>query len=179
MNRLISTRFNSICRIVDMLGLYFGDNIEFERINENRVTKKESKPQYSLHVQTQWRFRKDNKIFLASRDIYTPSNPNVDKNWQYDLHGRPHEQSSIFDVQKEAFEKVMCGSFVTNLSVSEFGDISIVFSNGVVFEVFVSASVQDEEWRFFHIDDTEHTVFYDLPELPSPTEINKNGLPVH
>ena len=161
MNRIIGTPFNGVCRIVDMLGLYFGDDVEV-----TLSSGMQKKPRYSLHIQTQWRFRKESEILLASRDIYTPFAPLVGDDWRFDIHGREADQSSVFDVRKDAFEEKMNGSTVSSCTVSPWGDVSVVFSNGVEFEAFVSGSVPDEEWRFFAIDDTEHQVFHDLQEAP-------------
>ena len=161
MNRIIDKPFNSICRIVDMLGLYFGDDVEVVLSKGPQM-----KPQFSLHVQTQWRFRKDEKILLASRDLYTPLAPSVNADWRFDMIGREVSQSSVFDAHKDAFEQRMANSTVTDYTVSAWGDITVVFSNGVVFEAFVSGSVPDEEWRFFAIDDAKHTVYCDLPKYP-------------
>ena len=161
MNRIIDKPFNSICRIVDMLGLYFGEDVEVDLVKGPQ-----KKPQYSLHIQTQWRFRKDEKILLTSRDIYTPFAASVDADWRFDIHDRDASQSSVFDANKDLFEQRMIGSTVSDCTVTPWGDITVVFSNGVVFEAFVSGSVSDEEWRFFAIEDTVHTVFQDLEELP-------------
>ena len=166
MNRIIDKSFNSICRMVDMLGLYFGDDVEVELAKGLQ-----QKPQYSLHVQTQWRFRKNEKILLASRDVYTPFEPSVDADWRFDIHGREVSQSSVFDANKDLFEQMMVGSTVSDYTVTAWGDITVFFSNDIVFEAFVSGSVPDEEWRFFAIEDTVHTVFQDLEELPAH---NKN-----
>ena len=92
MNRIIGKPFNSICRIVDLLGLYFGDDVEVELSRGLQ-----QKPQFSLHIQTQWRFRKDERILLASRDIYTPFDPSADADWRFDIVGREPAQSSVFD----------------------------------------------------------------------------------
>ena len=166
MNRIIGKPFNSICRIVDLLGLYFGDDVQVELSRGLQ-----QKPQFSLHIQTQWRFRKDERILLASRDIYTPFDPSADADWRFDIVGREPAQSSVFDATKDTFAQMMGGSTVTDYTIAPWGDITVRFSNGVLFEAFVSGSVPDEEWRFFAIEDTDHVVFHELQEYPAH---NKN-----
>ena len=91
LSKLINKPFNCISRAVDMLCLFLGDDYDFTSTNGRTVKVAE----FSLHLQTQWRFRKDNTILLASRDIYEPYNKDVAEDWAYDIIGRPDCEGSI------------------------------------------------------------------------------------
>lgn len=163
MDRITGARFNSISRCVDMLCLQLGEDVEREYDNSEAINCSSLKrAEFSIHLQTQWRFVHDNQILLASRDIYEPFSEHVGENWAYDLHGRPDHESSVFDVAKRNFEKHMADSFVSACSVSALGDMRITFSNGTVFEVFIPTSQRDEEWRLIDFLHDEHIVFHDI-----------------
>ena len=117
--------------------------------------------EYSIHFQTQWRFREKDTILLASRDVYEPYCENVPEDWQYDLIGRPDELSSVFDVQAKALKAKMQGTVVTECRLSPVNDLVIAFSNGVIFEQFMPASRKDEEWRLIDYKNDEHIVCYE------------------
>ena len=162
MNRLIAQPFHSMHRAADMLCLNFGNTWEEKTLQLPSQTIQMRYPEYSLHLQVQWRFILENRILLGSRDIYEPFSPDVGEDWNYDEIDRPDEQSSIFDVVHKKVAQALLGHYVTECSVSPIGDIRIVFSHGYVFEVFIPASYQDEEWRLIDFPKDEHFVFYDV-----------------
>lgn len=133
MRRIVGCTYHRIHRVLDMLCLGFSCDHMLA---------------YSLHVQTQWRVTHNHQIILASRDMYLPFSNN--------------EESNVFDAKCKEFDQFMHGSIVSNCSMSEFGDLQIVFSNDVVFELFIPASVKDEEWRLIDLIRDEHIVFYDV-----------------
>lgn len=156
LSRLIGKRFNCISRAVDMLCLFLGEDYQIIGAHGQKIDVAE----YSLHFQTQWRFREGGKILLGSRDVYEPYGENVPGNWRYDLTGRPDELSSVFDVKAKALMVKMRGAFVTVCQLSETNDIVITFSNGVIFEQFTPASGKDEEWRLIDYANDSHNVCY-------------------
>ena len=83
LSKLINKPFNCISRAVDMLCLFLGDDYDITSTDGRTVKVAE----FSLHLQTQWRFRKDNTILLASRDIYEPYSKDVAEDWEYDIIG--------------------------------------------------------------------------------------------
>lgn len=154
---LLNKKFNNISRAVDMLCLFLGEDYSFISQNGQRIDVAE----YSLHFQTQWRFREKNAILLASRDIYEPFDESISKDWEYDITGRPDELSSVFDVRAKQLRSTMEGTVVIKCLLTATNDIILEFSNGVVFEQFTPASRKDEEWRIIdYINDT-HIVCYD------------------
>lgn len=150
-------------RVLDMLCISFGDTISAEKICiGNRSVYRRTIPEFSLHLQTHWRFLYGNTILLGSGDIYTPFSKDVDENkWDYSVVGRPDSESSVFDVVCNQVSKALKGHHVAESSVTSFGDIRIVFTNGYVFEAFVSDSVKTEEWRLIDTEADTHFIFYD------------------
>lgn len=151
LSRLLGKKFNCVSRAGDMLCLFLGEDHSFADHCGRQIDVAE----YSLHFATQWRFREDKVILLASRDIYEPYNENVPEDWQYDLIGRSDELSSIFDVRGKDLMIKMRGAVVADCYLSPVNDLVITFSNGVVFEQFMPASRKDEEWRL--VDYNAHT----------------------
>lgn len=145
MERIIGTKFHSIHRCVDMLCLNLGKTI--------KIVDGVKKPEYSFHIQTQWRFVKNERILLASRDIYIPHNQKLSEvEWDYDEMGRPDEESSIFDVLQKNFAENFSEAVVCEVAVNKLGDLKIVFSNGIYFETFTPSMRQDEFLRFLAFD---------------------------
>ena len=149
-------------RAMDMLCLNFGETFQEKIVRiGNQVISRKVFPEYSLHLQTQWRFICDNQIILGSRDIYTPFSDNAGDDWDYAPQGRPDTDSSIFDVVSKRLAQDLTGHYVVKSTLSPFGDIFIQFSNGYRFEAFIPASAKDEEWRLIDSKSDEHLVFYD------------------
>lgn len=81
--------------------------------------------------------------------------------------GRRRSLSSVFDVAAKQIMQKMSGSVVSECRLSETNDITIVFSNGVVFEQFTPASRKGEEWRLIDYVGGRHIVCYDEDGLIS------------
>ena len=161
MNRLINQPFHSMHRAADMLCLNFGNTWKEDTLQIRGRTLHRRFPEYSLHLQVQWRFIYQNQILLGSRDIYEPFSQEVGEDWDYDPIGRPNSESSVFDVVSKRVSQELLGHHPVDCAVSPVGDIRIVFSNGYIFEVFIPASYQDEEWRLIDFPKDEHLIFYD------------------
>ncbi len=157
-SRIIGKRFNTFIRAADMLCLFLGEDYT--------ITNHREKPfevaEFSIQFTTQWRFRQDNTILLASRDVYEPYCKDVPEDWEYYLVGRPIELSSVFDVKAEALKLKLKDTVVAECKLSPVNDMIIVFSNGVIFEQFMPASQKDEEWRLIDYTTREHIVCYDV-----------------
>lgn len=154
--KLIGKKFNRIYRAADMLGLTLGENIKVIIRGTERI-----RAEFVFHVQTQWRFVKENKILLASGDIYEPFDENVPDDWDYDLFGRAKEESSIFDVLTSTMNEFLRERVVTDCYVSDFGDLHITFSDGTYFETFNPTSRKREIWRLIDYTTYEHIVVFD------------------
>lgn len=157
LSRLLGKKFNCVSRAIDMLCLFLGEDFTFTDARGQEIDVAE----FSLHFQTQWRFREGKNILLASRDVYEPFCENVPEDWQFDLPRRSDELSSVFDVQAKALMAKMQGAIVTDVHLSVVNDLTITFSNGVIFEQFMPASRNNEEWRLIDYRNDVHVVCYD------------------
>ena len=122
--------------------------------------------EYALHIQTSWRFVKDDVILLASRDIYLPQDEALD-NGDYDFDEQSTQKeitatSSIFDVAMHNFEKHFENATVKSFDISPLGDLRINFTNGVYFETFTPSARKCEEWRFLPPGKEDHFVVFDV-----------------
>ena len=158
MKRIIGAKFHSIRRVVDMLCFNLGNEIKDD---EGRTY-----AEYALHIQTSWRFVKDDVILLASRDIYLPQDEALD-NGDYDFDEQSTQKeitatSSIFDVAMHDFEKHFENATVKSFDISPLGDLRINFTNGVYFETFTPSARKCEEWRFLPPGEEDHFVIFDV-----------------
>ena len=157
MKRIIGKKFHSIFRCVDMLCFNLGNDM---KDNEGDIV-----PEFSFHVQTSWRFVKDNKILLASRDIYLPQDERLNDGY-YDFEEQSTQKeitktSSIFDVAIHGFDNYFGDATVKSFDVSLLGDLRIDFTNGVYFETFTPSARKCEEWRFLPPGEEDHFIVFD------------------
>jgi len=155
LTKLINKKFNCISRAIDMLCLFIGEDYSFVSERGKNIDVAE----YSLHFQTQWRFREKETILLASRDIYIPYNEDVADDWDFNVMGRTDDLSSVFDVQKKLVEQKMQGAYISKCYLTESKDLVVEFSNGIIFEQFKSTSKSDEEWRLIDYKLNKHNIF--------------------
>ena len=155
-NRIIGKQFHSIFRVADMLCLNFGTDLQIEWNEKKRIV-----PEYSFHIQTQWRFIRNDTIILASRDIYKPYSNQVPDDWEYDQFGRSDEESNIFDVLREEICNCLNGCVVTKCDYTVLGDLTITFSDGTLFETFTPSSRKEEFWRLLDYINNEHLVVFE------------------
>lgn len=160
MERIVGSPFHSLSRAVDMLCLNLGPEVDW---TSQRTGQKRSMPAWSIHVQTPWRFVLEDKILLASRDIYEPFVPErAGEDWEYDLTGRPPEEGSLYDALAPEFSRMMAGAAVSVCQVSPLGDLELEFSNGVRFQSFTPDSRTCEVWRLVDYLTGEHKIIFDL-----------------
>ncbi len=158
MKRIIGEKFHSIGRILDMLCFNLG--------NEVKDGEGYARAEYAFHIQTSWRFVKENEILLASGDIYLPQDESLD-NGYYDYEQQSSQKeitatSSIFDVAVHDFEKHFENATVKSFGISPLGDLRIDFTNGVYFETFTPSARKCEEWRFLPPGEEDHFVVFDV-----------------
>lgn len=135
--------------------------------NDVKNSHGETVPEYNLHIQTFWRFIKDQEILLASRDIYLPQDASLDDGYyDFDEQSTPKEitaTSSIFDVAVHGLKEHFGDAVVKSFQINSFGDLRIDFTNGVYFETFTPSKRKAEEWRFLTADEKEeHFVVFDV-----------------
>lgn len=164
LKKLIKNDFVDLGRVTDMLWLCIGNprTIEIPSYANGTVKEKEV-TDYAIHFQCEWRFVKDDKILLASNDIYNPYNKSLeyDEVWNWDVFGREKELCSVFDVQVEEFIDELLPLKIENICYTSTNDLRIDFDKGIHFETFISISTRREFYRFLNNCTDEHTVIFD------------------
>ncbi|PAF44755.1 hypothetical protein [Helicobacter sp. 11S02596-1] len=139
-NTLIGKELSSIKRIATMLCLGFGG---FFNDGDDKI------PCYSLHIQCPFRFILGEKIILASYDISKRFQENLD-----DKMG-----NSVFDKLLDERISPLLPLKVIDCICNPLGDIKIIFSNDVILETFIDASLEVEHWRFIDSFSKKHFGF--------------------
>ena len=146
---------NYIGRAANMLDIGFGENVKYVSLNDNeRIV-----AYYVIHIQTSWRFIKDEKIILAFSDFYNPKD-----DISYEVFQENQFGNSQFDSRSNEINELINSTEIkiVNIIANDFGDITIYFDNKFRLEVFVDVSGVEESWRLFKIgDDSEHFVVFD------------------
>lgn len=157
MQRIIGSKFNNVFRACDMLTLNLGNNVT--RANGKTY------PEYSIHVQTAWRFVNEDEILLAKSDIYLPLiQESADYERNFESLDRADSKNSVFDVLQKTINDHFTDAIVECVTVSTLGDLYITFNNGIVFQAIVDSSRNVEFWRFIDFTkvEPEHLVVYDI-----------------
>ena len=125
-----------------------------EKITRN----KKEKRMYYLVVQTPWRFLQNEKVILASGDMYIP----YDSSKPFEVG---NDYNSLYDeMVKDLNTKLSCGIKVAEATCSSTGDITLSLENHLVFQTFIDGSTKNEFWRFISNEQKEsmHVVFWDI-----------------
>lgn len=115
----------------------------------NRHGEKKIVSEYALHIQCPWRIRFNDKLLAASHDKFYPakrlsSTSLMNFNW--------HSSSrTLVDKRIEVFMRKSNKTplFVSDVYVSEVGDMRITLNEKYFLELFSDSSVSEEYWRLF------------------------------
>ncbi len=114
---IIGAKFNSVGRLDDFLCLFLGDNYCYYTRFEEAVYTTE----FVLLTEHKWCFKYNGDVLLSSEDL-------------------------DFCIGKTALTKNMLDATVTEYRLSPLNDLTVVFSNGVVFEQ-VRSSSKSKAWE--------------------------------
>lgn len=137
-NELIGLPLSCISRCVNMVCIFFGQDI----IKEFPNGKIKVFSEYAIHIQCGFRMMLDEKILLASMDIYEPVYE-VSENFDWDVKG-----NNMFDKKTESVLKIVKNSKVKEVRLNPIGDLTLVLDNNIIIEVIVISSLNEENWRF-------------------------------
>ena len=114
--------------------------------------------EYALHIQCAFRLRTAEEVLIANLDMFYPTAAMEEapsfvwSEFDWDVQGFNRYDEWALHWKKEGREAV-----VETIQVSDFGDLTIHFSGGLILEVFMN-NAQDECWRFFERNAKEHLV---------------------
>ncbi|AGK55271.1 hypothetical protein [Bacillus sp. 1NLA3E] len=100
----------------------------------------------------------ENKIWVASRDFYTPNS-----DWEGSIEDFDWDiqDNNRFDERIKTFLEVNGSIIVEQIESDGVGGLKVVLSGGYTLEVFLDSSennAHSEHWRFFRKDNSPHFV---------------------
>lgn len=149
-DKLLGEYFLSLGRTTDLLWIQFGNMMKLKNFKNEEVEKGE----YVFHIQCPWRFIQKNKMLLGNEDIY--QSEEYIENFDWTKKG-----TSIFDKKESSINELLKNTKVKEVYLNSLGDLKIIFTNEVVFEVFLNTSLKMESYRFINNKTREHFVIFE------------------
>ena len=152
---LIRQPLIDIGRASNLLWISFGDKVVTSNRNGNTILK----GKYALNVQCAWRLTQNNRIIVASKDIYIPKSNLIDDVFDWEEYG-----SNRFDERINEFKSMIptTNIYVSKISVDDIGGFKIDFEFGIKLELFLDDSLEDEYWRFIvNEEKSKHFVIFE------------------
>jgi len=157
--KLLNKELTGLGRAACTLMLSIGDIITIEKLKGGTYEGSE----YAMHISCMWRFTKNGDILLATHDITSPFDENLeyDDEWDYDILGREKEKGSIYDVRQLEFINDYLPLRIKNARFSVTNDLHIEFDKDICLDTFISCSRKQEFIRFIDFNTREHTVIFE------------------
>jgi hypothetical protein len=133
-------QLQKIGRVANLIWLAIGEMRECMIANKMRL-----RSTYAIHITCACRVIGINReILFTGDDKYFPK-PGVpdDEDFDWDV-----QDNNLFDHKAKIWFSSNSPIYVSSVEISRLGDLKILFSNGDLFETFVSYS-EEESWRFF------------------------------
>lgn len=140
LNVLMGTPLSNIGRAGNLFWLSFGEDV----IVLDRNGCETIKGKYALNIQCSWRITDEDKIIVASRDIYLPKTGLSDEGFEWDAPGSNRFDERIYLIKK----KIKSNILVSQILADNLGGLKIYFGSGIVIELFPDDSLEEEFWRF-------------------------------
>ena len=161
---LIGERIRQIRRVVLMIGIDFGDDVEYKHLVGAKRGEISIIPKFSLHIHSSWRLLKDGNICLGQSDLFNRIDGEFklyknDSESMYNIvyNNTSRKLNELFDAKSMK---------VINVEANELGDLKIYIENDYCLELFVDSIGNNESWRFFRNDeDFEHFVVFGEGEI--------------
>jgi hypothetical protein len=157
--KLLNKELTGLSRAACTLMLSIGGIITIEKIKGGTYEGSE----YAIHISSMWRFTKDGEVLLATHDITSPFDENLeyDDEWDWDILGREKEKGSIYDVRQLEFINDYLPLKIKNARFSDTNDLHIEFDKNICLDTFISCSRKQEFIRFINFNTREHTVIFE------------------
>ena len=159
MQVLIGERIRQIRRVALMLGIDFGNDVEYKHIVGSKRGEISIVPKFSLHIHSSWRLLKHGDICLGQSDLFNRIEG------EFKLY--KNNEESRYNVVYTEISKRLNEGFdnepirVIKAEANELGDLKLYMEDGYCVELFVDSIESNESWRFFRNDkDLEHFVVH-------------------
>lgn len=133
----IGKKISNISRVCDLVC------IEFKSSDQETV---------SLHIQSFFRFIKNNKVFICSDDMCRCDSQYENEEFEWDVPGK-----SVYDKSIIKHYDMICDSAVLQINQNSLGDLTIAFENDIALQIFVDTTETEEKYRI--INQYDHIVF--------------------
>jgi hypothetical protein len=146
-----------------MLGVDFGDDVEYKEIVGANRGEISIVSRFAIHIHSSWRLLKNGSICLGQSDFF---NRIVGEFKRYE--DDKSMQNFTFPRVSKKLNKLFKNKVikVIKIEANKFGDLKIYMENDYCLEVFVDATGCNESWRFFRSDDdSEHFIVFDQCEI--------------
>jgi hypothetical protein len=145
-NAIIGQKFSAIGRSWTMAWLGFGQ----EKVTLDRKGKEVVKSEFALHLQTPWRISDShvNCLIITSEDMYEPPSTTDFDAFEWEEFNWDIQGGNLYDERVKNMNLAASDIRVLDVTVNDYFDICITFSNGWCLQAF-TASSQREIWRFF------------------------------
>jgi len=108
-----------------------------------RLGKRKIVSQYALHIQCGWRMIQNNKIIIASGDMYVPGSKYIGDidDFDWDVVGA----NKFDEITAELFANKNNNTiYVSGLEADEFGGVKLVFTENYILEIFPDESFDEK-----------------------------------
>lgn len=133
----------SLGRAANMLWIGIGEKFAATNWQGKAV----EKSTYALHIQTRWRIVNETKkeVRLAAGDMYSPrTGMPYDKEFDWELQG-----NNLFDEKCQSWLEREMPVYIKRYEINQWGDLTLLFSNEELLQVFNTSSDDSECWRLF------------------------------
>ncbi|ANV98315.1 hypothetical protein BBW65_05660 [Helicobacter enhydrae] len=110
--------------------------------------------EHALHIQSHWRFKKHNRIFVGSFDLTNHAKEELEYRWG----------NTLADSFLEKLINILPLRII-RLKINTLRDISIIFDHKITFECFIDSSKEElEHWRWIDLSHSspKHIVFKEV-----------------
>ena len=130
---IIGSKISKISRVCDLV------SIQFSTCNKMIVT---------LNIQCFFRVLKNNKVLICSEDMYRCASAFEQESFEWDIPGK-----SVYDQTVKKHIKELTNLVVVDCKQNDSGDISIMFEDDNVLQIFVDTTMSEEKYRIFNDND--------------------------
>lgn len=114
---------------------------------------------FSLHLQSSFRIRTNDRILLANTDMFEPTESLKNStSFDWDTYNWDQAGFNRYDAWTALYREYPQNFLIVkDVTVNPFGDLFLEYNQNMVLEVFINNSI-DECWRFFEKSSQTHLV---------------------
>ena len=103
-----------------------------------------------LHIQSFFRIIKDGDVIICSEDMYRCASSSNYESFEWDVPG-----NSIYDQALKKIREDLRNVSIIEYNRNDIGDMSIIFENNLILQIFVDTIESEEKYRIFNDNDCD------------------------